>query len=552
MNLLPPNRPHQRLAQLVATGCLVALCCVGPSWAQPEPAPAESRIALVTLYPGSATVERVAKLPAGTRKFAFNCLPANLDVPSLAVSADASVHLGELAVLTEATQAVPACNGSPLDGRIRELEDKKAALGAERDALNIVNAYLKSVVLPEATATGARVATDPKNIAAMADALRRTGQDGLARIGQIARQQEELDRALAPLVAERKRTQAARTRVTSVSVTLDAPKDAELHLSYQVNGPGWAPAYRALLDTTAKTLRLERQAQVAQNTGEDWTGVAMRLSTGQPRRGTAGPEPTPWRVGIAQPVLQAAPQVMRSMALAAPAPAPMAKHAAEQDGPAAPPVRFDVSVFENTFATEFVVPQRIDVPSNGQRVTLALGAVDASARLLVRSTPHLNASAWLVAEVAQPEGVWPSGSLQLYRDGAYVGADQLRAGQKGPLSLAFGLDELVVVHVAPEKDLRGSGGFVGQRAERKVERAYTVENRHRTAIQLQVLESAPVAVDQKVSVETKLEPKPDTSNWNEQPGVVLWTTTLAPGQTASYAASYTLSYPKDAELSESQ
>ena len=91
------------------------------AWAQ-----STSSIAQVTLYPGSAKIERVAKVAAGARQLVFSCLPATLDVPSLAVSADAPLRLGELAVITEAREAVPACSGTPLDARIRELEDRKA------------------------------------------------------------------------------------------------------------------------------------------------------------------------------------------------------------------------------------------------------------------------------------------------------------------------------------------------------------------------------------------------------------------------------------------
>ena len=211
---------------------------------------------------------------------------------------------------------------------------------------------------------------------------------------------------------------------------------------------------------------------------------------------------------------------------------------------------FDVSVFDNAYATEFVVPQRIDVPSSGERVTLALGSQALTAKLITRTTPASGANAWLVAEVAQPEGVWPQGSLQLYRDGAYVGSDHLRTGGKDALSLPFGLDELTVVTVEPEQDQRGSAGFVGSRVERTVARAYTVENRHRTPIQLQVLESAPVSVDEKVEVETRFEPKPETTAWNKQPGVALWSQPLAAGQTARFTANYTISYPKDAQLQE--
>jgi len=547
------NTTHCLLARTARVVALTSVLPVGvwfgtPAvWAQTLAA-TESRIALVTLYPGSATVERVAKVVAGTRKFTFSCLPAGLDVQSLAVVAEASVRLGELAVLNEEREATPACAGTALDTRIRELEDKKGLLTAETEGISMATGYLKGLTPTDGAGNGVRVGTDPKNLTAMSDALRRTGQDALTRQHQINRLQEELDRSLKPLLAERARVLAGRTRVVSVSVTLEAPRDAEVRLTYQVNGPGWAPSYRALLDTRTLALRLERQAQVAQTTGEDWLGVPMRLSTGQPRRGTTGPQPYPWNIGIAEPRPEPMARMAAPMAVAAPA--PMRIKTAQESAPQTP--SFDVSVFNNSFATEFVVPQRIDVPSSGQRVTLALGAQDASVSLLTRTSPLQDANAWLVAELPQPEGVWPSGSLQLYRDGAYVGADTLRAASKGTLSLSFGRDELVSVRVEPQKDNRGSTGFIGSRAERTVARVYSVENRHRTPISLQVLEASPVSIDEKVTVNNTFDPKPESTAWNELPGVVMWQTQLEAGKTARFSATYAIGYPKDAQLQENR
>ena len=51
-------------------------------------APGTSNITQVTLYPGSATVERVAKVTAGARSLTLACLPASLDVQSLQINAD--------------------------------------------------------------------------------------------------------------------------------------------------------------------------------------------------------------------------------------------------------------------------------------------------------------------------------------------------------------------------------------------------------------------------------------------------------------------------------
>ena len=502
-----------------------------------------SRITQVKVYPGSATVERVARVAAGSRSVTFACLPATLDVQSLQVSAGASVRVGETSVLSEARELSPRCAASALDGRIRELEDQKAALQAENDALSMVTGYLKGLSGGSGeSAQGARAPMDARNLAAMAEAMRRTGQDSLLKQHQIQRRQADIDRQLNPLLAERKRSQGHGAQVMAVTVTLAASADADVKLSYQVAGPGWTPTYRALLDTATSKVRIERQALVAQATGEDWRGVKLVLSTGQPRRETAGRTPTAWRIGIEPP-----PRVQAGMPamMAAPAPAASADRRAMAE---ATEPQFDVNVFDNSFATEFTVPQSIDVPSSGQRVTLALGQHEDTAKLAARTSPRVDASAFLVAELAQPAGVWPAGALQLYRDGNFVGSGRWSAPSDARLTLSFGRDELVRVQAEPENDSQGTGGFAGSRAERKVQRAYVVENRHRTPIAVQVLEAAPVSVDEQVRVAAQFSPQPGELAWNKQPGLAMWRFDLEPGKTARVAADYTISYPKDARL----
>ena len=175
--------------------------------AWPAHAQDTSRIARVTVYPGSATVERVAKVAAGARSLTLACLPASLDAQSLQINADPAVRVGEFNVLTEDRDVAAGC-ASPLDGRIRELEDQIAGVKAEATALQLVDGYLRSVAQtgagPEAAAsanTTARAATPtPAQITATAEALRKSGQDSAARAHQLQRKQEARELALKPLV----------------------------------------------------------------------------------------------------------------------------------------------------------------------------------------------------------------------------------------------------------------------------------------------------------------------------------------------------------------
>jgi uncharacterized protein (TIGR02231 family) len=521
--------------------------------AQPVAGGIESRITRVMVYPGSATVERQARIAAGSRVISFACLPAALDVQSLQIMADAAVRVGELSVQTLPRSRVPRCGNGELDARIRELELQKDALQAETEALSLVSGYLHGVANAGSTedAAGKRVAPDAKTVVALADVLRRTGQDALLRQHQITRAQAELERQLEPLVADRAAGQGDESgNVLAVSVNLATASDADVRLSYQISGPSWQPAYRALLDTSTRKLRLERQALVAQTTGEDWRGVKLVLSTGQPRRDTSGRVPNSWRVGLQPPPMaigaaarnEAADSAERRVALAA-APAPQRMKAQEQPS-------FEVTTVDTGYTTEFSVPQAVDVPSGGQRVAMTLGQHEDSATLAVRTSPRVDPGAYLIAEIAPPPGVWPAGAMQLYRDGAFVGSGRWNAVADAQISLSFGRDELVRVQVEPSRDNLGSGGFVGSRAERRVQHAYTIENRHRTAIALQVLEAAPVSVDEQVRVTTQFTPQPADPEWQHQPGVVRWLQDLPAGKTTRVAADYTISWPKDARLQE--
>jgi uncharacterized protein (TIGR02231 family) len=123
---------------------------------------------------------------------------------------------------------------------------------------------------------------------------------------QLAREQQALEEQLKPLQADAQRTGGAQGLASTVLVTLSALQGGTLQLSYQVRGTGWQPGYRASLDVERQRVRLERTAQVSQNSGEDWRDVPLTLSTGQPNATASGPLP---RLGAsAKPSLRRRPR----------------------------------------------------------------------------------------------------------------------------------------------------------------------------------------------------------------------------------------------------
>lgn len=491
----------------------------------------------VTLYPGIAAVQREARIEAQTRLLSFECLPASVDTQSLQISSDEGVRVGEIKTLMQSRQmAAKECN-SPLDQQIRSLEDQLASIEAEEGAARLVGDFLQGMSKP-----GDEARISPTQIAGTSQVLRQTSRDNSLRAHQIQRQKQDLLAQLQPLRQERDRTGSEQSQVMKVSVQLASARAANVRLSYQVRGPSWQPSYRAQLNTTKQQVQLERQALVVQASGEDWSNVRLRLSTGQPGRSTQGVMPRPWTVDIAQP-----------MPPAAPAPAPVAMMARSSAGTmrevaAAPdlPV-LDVSSINTAYSTQFIVPYKISVPSSAERITLTLGQENLATSLLTRTAPAMEEAAYLIATLQAPPGIWPAGPVALLRDDALVGNGRLDFGNAQALAqgLSFGRDDNVVIRRLPAQSHTGSGGWASSKTERSIVRHYAVENRHNQPIALQVLDSAPVSRNEQIKVQSQYSPQPATTSWNAQNGMVAWEQNLAARSTAQFQATHQIRFPEN-------
>ncbi|MBV2163760.1 MAG: DUF4139 domain-containing protein [Comamonas sp.] len=525
---------------------LAALAVIAPATGAQSAASATSTIAAVTLYPGSATVERVLQVPAGSTQAVFACLPAQLDARSLQVRSASGVRIGEVNVQTVERRIATGC-ADALDSRIRSAEDDLARAQAEVQALELAQTWLNT----QAGAPAAKDGTANAQIGAKADALRRSALNTLTQLHQAQRTLEERQRALERVQAEQGSVQAAEVAV--VRVTLATQSDADVRLTYQVRGPSWSPSYRARLDSSSAKVTLERLALVAQTTGEDWRGVALTLSTGQPLTATQGPLPRPWTLDVPppeppRPQAEAAMAAMSADAMPAPA-APMLK---TMRSAAAPLPSFEPVTTQGAYATQFALPQRVTVPSGGERVTLALGAQSLPVTLLARTAPALEPHAWLVAQLPTLTGDWPAGPIALERDNATVGQGRFdpQASDFERLGLSFGRDDRIAVRSEPVQELTSATGFMSGRSERSIERRFTVENRHPRAITVQVLDAAPVTQNAAIRVQSAYTPQPADTAWGGQPGLVLWQQELAAQASSAFTAKHTISHDKDVTVRE--
>jgi len=166
----------------------------------------------------------------------------------------------------------------------------------------------------------------------------------------------------------------------------------------------------------------------------------------------------------------------------------------------------------------------------------------------VQVTPSVNKTGVLVAEFERAEGVWLPGNIQLYRDGNYIGATRWQPDASERFSLGFGQDDLLRVNVERKTQFSGNAGFTGGKNQRKVADTYVIDNLHKNAVDVLVLESAPVSQSEEIDVERTLLPAPTEIDWKGRPGVIGWKKQLAPNETWKIDVGYTITYPKEGSV----
>lgn len=500
----------------------------------------------VVLYPGSATIVRTIQVLPGAAKVTIPGLPENFDLDTFRADADPGIRIGDIAIGSGDVDRTVITAAAETRAKIEDLTDQVAALDAEIKASEIVKTYLERLGGGSQTEEK-RAAIDGKTLAGVIDVLGRGANDALGRIQKLAVRKRKIDDEIQALQREldlREVSGSRRFNSRTLTVSFIAERAGRLKLSYQSPSAGWRPTYRAELDSSASTVDLLRLATVAQKTGEDWNNVHMTLSTILPRSALAAPDPHPWLLSYNPPRPAGERVSNMAMSMAPPAPA-MFSRTDGMDAPYQPPT-FQT---QTTFATEFEVPTRVTLPSDGREVSLSLAKETLPVKQVLRIVPRLDKAALVTAIAERPQGVWLPGNMQLFRDRGYVGAASWNPDAGEGFMFSFGRDDLVRVAVEPVKGDSGTAGLFDRKSVRRISDMITVASAHKKPIDIEVLESSPVSTSDEIEVQAEFDPKPSQMAWMDRRGVVAWQRALAPKETARFRVVYNVQYPKEGSVS---
>jgi len=550
------SMPFARVANLSALATAAVLCL----HASKVHAQESTRIVAATVYPDSASVERELRVPGGTRHITIACVPAAVDISTLQVDGDAGARMGDVRATALPASRADECAPAVSKSRREALAARRDALESQRDANALAFAFLKN--WGAGATAGDDVASAPARGKAPAGVTRpgATAAELRASALELLGDQARIKHDLALLARDETRVDddepASKGKTGWRTVRLDvwSPAAATLRVHYAVAGTYWRPTYRASLDSARSTLRIDRQAEIVQASGEDWDDVRVRLSTREPGRQAQAQAPTAWWLDIVQAVARMA--GFAEAPAAAPAPLMAASSGRMKEAkavetavtePVAPPP-WDVQASEGDAVTEFAIAQPVTLPSDGQMHTLQIGSQTLPATLKRRTTPRLDPQVFVLAQATRPSGVWPAGPLQAYQDGTLVGRVDWQPSQGDKFEIAMGPDDLMRVDVETPGSFTQARGVFGSNVERTSTAVYAIFNRHPAAVAVEMLDAAPVSRHESITVTHKYDPQPNVTDWNQVTGLTAWNLDVPAQGSRRVSITHSVTAPKNAQV----
>jgi uncharacterized protein (TIGR02231 family) len=542
------------IANSLVTTSLVIVAALAALPAQAADVDASSAIDAVTVYPDGASVTRLITLdlPSGDNTLVAKDFPLTLDPSSLRVEGEAGAKLTIGAIDTRPPRAAPPVNLPELDKRIEALKDERANLDGAINAATARRKFAERFAETSPAGLGEKGEARPiaewrAAFAAVADEV--ASADSAIRDAE--RKQRDIDRDIARLESDRAQKPPRKLEVR-IDLATAAATRATLRVTYTVRNARWAPLYDARLDTGAKerkpALELVRRAEITQSTGEDWSNVALAVSTVRTARGGSAPELNSLIVQYPQPPRPMGGVSSLSDAKLRAMPAPMPS--------AAPPEQFDKVAEEQQAAAEVggfqvmsKIPGRVSVGASEGAKSLRVSTATIAPDLAVRAVPVTDPTAFLEASFKQGEDApLLPGRVAIYRDGVFVGRGQMAgAGKDETVRLGFGADDKVKIERSVVKRNEGSAGLIVTTSKTD-ERSFktSVRNGHDFPIKIAIEDQLPVSENEDIVVEMlQATTAPTATNLRDKRGVLEWVFEAKPGEVRDIAFAWRVRWPKD-------
>jgi hypothetical protein len=294
-----------------------------------------------------------------------------------------------------------------------------------------------------------------------------------------------------------------------LTVLLAGPRSSEttLSFSYKVSGCGWLPRYRLNARPGQGQILFTREAEIRQETGQDWSNVFLTLSSHKPGSSALPPELSSWSI------------VPRS--------------------PSSPPViKMDGGISPVLFSLG-----KRDLKT-GTKQIIELGEETWPADFTYLARPGADAQVFVQAAInfTAPRALPPEQAIFLY-EGAFAGKRNFSLTGDNAM-VCFGPDPLVTVmsdrptSLSCDKD--GNAGRKTCQGQWRIE----VRNGRIRPVRVRIEEPRPQAVDERIQLSLQPVPPPTEQDASK----IVWVVDVPAGGTSNIMTRIRLSAPQDLEV----
>jgi len=378
---------------------------------------------------------------------------------------------------------------------------------------------------------------------------------------EIVFQRRKEDRMIATM-NERLNKLSRRETQTSGEIVLqiESATAQTLNISciYFITRASWTPAYDLRAEAVDKPLRMVYKAVVSQQSGFDWQGVKLKLSSARPLSDNNRPILTPQTIDY---YVARYPQVLNEVVvtggqvnaynlsqrssdnrrdMAKPSDGPVDDGLTDEETPAQPE--------ESTSGEEFEITAPQSIVSGAEPQTLRYKEEQMEAIYQYHAVPKLDPGVFLLAKIPNygRYGLL-SGTAQIFFKDTYVGQSEIDTKTvSDTLLLSLGRDEDISIKRVKPTDLAYTPKFLNNYKRELVAYDIVVKNNKKIPINIEILDQIPVSKQAEITVE--LEEK-SGAQYSADFGKLLWRLDIPAFSSKTLRFKYWLKYPKDKVVS---
>ena len=521
-----------------------------PIIAQEKPTFTQAKIKQATVYFTGAELTHTASanIPKGTSEVVIKNVANTLSEETIRVLAPSNVTVLSAQFTNQYMEEYDAERYAPTLKRVQDsltlLDNQLKKYRNERYSKEKTISFLDGNNALQGHQDGLALADIPK----VMDYYTTKRIELLNSIDEIKAKEETLSAAINKLNAKLDTNVSKQEHLSNGKIILQlmspVAQKADFQISYISTQATWYPFYELRGEKLTEPVHLLYKGQIAQNTGVDWKGVKLALSSGNPNKSNQFPILKTWFVQLGRPHDFSNARIeLRSNA------APLAnlsrKKIAKDEG-----VHMEESTMahytalsENQLNISFDIDTPYDILSNGKVHSISLQELQLEATYKYYTAPRVDKEVYLVAAIEDYSkyNLLPGEANIVFED-LYVGKTYIDPNQTAEtLNITMGNDKKISVKREKVVD-KSQTKFISANKEQIFTYDIILRNNKKEPVNLVLKDQYPVSIEKSIEIELL---ESSHASVAEETHILTWEVFLKPNETKTFRISYKLKYPKD-------